>query len=65
MMQVKRRDQQLHEQPTLFDHQPATDRPDVSDAQQAAIERADRNADPAWKKRPGIVCAGSRGGSPN
>ena len=50
MMQVKRRDQQLHDQPTLFDHQPATDRPDVSDAQQAAIERADRNADPAWKK---------------
>ena len=61
MLQVKRRDQHLRSQPTLFDYQPSersADRPiSGDDATQSAIEQADRNADAAWKRVAGIVCA--------
>ena len=54
MLQVKRRDQHLRAQPTLFDCQPSERSADRAlsgdDATQSAIERADRNADAAWKR---------------
>ena len=50
MMPVKRRDQSLRNQPMLFDDQSATVSTDADEVRQAAIKRAEQNADADWKR---------------